>query len=608
VTALPAFIALPVTAAVILLLLRSPAARLLMKVPQGDRWRMVATPIVGGTGIFAGIVVALAVAAANGGFEPSRELVGIVGGLTIVFLAGLYDDLRNLQPAAKIAAQLAAAGVVVATGTSVDFVGNDVVATAFALFWLVAVTNAFNMLDNVDGLAATIAAIAAGFFALDAYFVHSWVPQHVEILALSVAVVLACAGFLPFNLRLGRRASVYMGDSGSQVLGFALGSLGLAATWQVAGTTVATLLLPILVLGVPILDTALVTVLRLLEGRPVARGARDHSSHRLIRYGLSEWNAVFLLGGVAALLGATSLAYGVLENRRITLLGALVTFVVLVQFASFLSDLERRPAAADGEPVRLLDAFDVHWRRLVEVVVDFGLISGVFLVSYVIAFGGLGSQNQRHLFYVVLPVLIAARYIAFILLGLYRSVWRYAATRDLVAIAAAVLLSEAAAVAYLTTSQERGDFALRIFALDALLCIGVIAASRFAERAILRARRPFGTATARRTVIVGAGRAGRSLHRELRETTGERMVGFLDDNARLRRRRVQGASVHGTLAEVGAVLADTGADRVLVTIPDAPRERLELVLAACRRASVECRFVRREIYAEPDAVVAATAE
>jgi UDP-GlcNAc:undecaprenyl-phosphate GlcNAc-1-phosphate transferase len=603
VTAFPALVALPVSAAVILLLLRSPVARLLVKAPKGDRWRMDATPILGGIGIFVGILVALTAAAANGGFEPSGRLLGIVGGCAVVFLAGLYDDLRHLSPLAKLATQVAAAVLVVATGTRVDFVGNEIVATAIALFWLVGLTNAFNLLDNIDGLAATLAALAAGFFALDAYFKHS----NVEVLALSVAVVLACVGFLPFNLRPGRRATVFMGDSGSQVLGFALGSLGLAATWEAAGTTVAILVLPILVLGVPILDTVLVTVLRLLEGRPIAQGGSDHSSHRLIRYGLSEWHTVVLLAGVAAVLGGTSLAYIVIDNRRITLVGVLVTFVVLVQFASFLSDLERRPAAAEGESAGLLQAFDVHWRRLVEVVVDFALISGALLVSYLITFEGLGTQNQRHLFYVVLPVLLAARYVAFILFGLYRSIWRYAASRDLLAIAAAVVLSEAFAVGYLVRTQELGDFALRLFALDALLCMAVVAASRFAERTILRALGSLRAAGARRTLIVGAGRAGRSLHRELRETPGERVVGFLDDNPRLRRRRVQGASVHGTLADVTSALARTRADRVLVTIPDASRERLELVIAACREGGVTCGFVRREITLEPD-VVGATAE
>jgi UDP-GlcNAc:undecaprenyl-phosphate/decaprenyl-phosphate GlcNAc-1-phosphate transferase len=603
VTALPVLVALPVSAAVILALLRSPAAAVLVKPPRGDRWRMETVPIVGGIGIFAGIVVGLVVASARGGFDPSDELVGIVAGCTIVFLAGLWDDLRSVGPLGKLAAQVVAAAIVIGTGTTITIVGHGVLGAGLALLWLVGVTNAFNLLDNMDGLAATMAALAAGFFALDAYFVHG----NVEVLALSVAIVMACAGFLPFNLRPGHRAVVFMGDSGSQVLGFALGCLGLMA-WQVAGTTVATLVLPVLVLGVPILDTALVTVLRLLEGRPVARGGRDHSSHRLVRYGLSESHAVFLLAGVAAALGGTSLAYSVVDNRRITLVGMLVTVVLLVQFASFLADLERRPPSADGEPAGLLQAFDVHWRRLVEVIVDFALICGAFLVSYVVTFEGFGSINQKNLFWAVLPVLLAARYVAFILSGLYRSVWRYAATRDLLAIAAAVVVSEAVAVVYLVSARELGDFSLRVFALDALLCIGLVAASRFGERAVLQARESLRADAARRTLIVGAGRAGRSLHRELRETPGERTVGFLDDNPRLRRRRVQGVAVHGTLADAPRMLERTRVDRVLVAIPDAPRQRLELVTEACREAGVPCGFVRREIYHEPDPVLTATVE
>jgi UDP-GlcNAc:undecaprenyl-phosphate GlcNAc-1-phosphate transferase len=564
---------------------------------------MDAIPILGGIGIFAGVLVALLAASARGGFEPSRELLGIVGALAIVFLAGLYDDLRGLMPLPKLVVQVGAACLVILTGTRIELVDHGLIAAGLTVFWLVALTNAFNLLDNIDGLAATLAAIAAGFFAIDAYFKHG----NVEVLALSVAVVMACAGFLPFNFRPGRRAAVYMGDSGSQVLGFALGALALSA-WQVAGTTVATLVLPLLVLGVPILDTALVTVLRLLEGRPIGQGGRDHSSHRLVRYGLSEWHAVVLLAVVAFALGGTSLAYGVVDNRRITLLGMLVTVVLLVQFASFLADLEKRPPAAEGAPAPFLQAFDVHWRRLVEVIVDFGLISGAFLGAYLLIFDGIGSINQRNLFWVVLPVLLVARYVAFVLFGLYRSVWRYAATRDLIAVAAAVGLSEAVAVVYVVATQELGDFSLRIFAIDALLCMALVAGSRFGERVLLQAMSSLRTSAARRTLIVGAGRAGRSLHRELRETAGERMVGFVDDNARLRRRRVQGATVHGTLADVGVVLARTRADRVLVTIPDASRERLEVVLAACRDAGVVCGFVRREIDLEPDVALSATAE
>ena len=221
----------------------------------------------------------------------SRELGGILGGCAILFVAGLVDDVFHLPPLAKIGAQGAAAALVLVAGVRVEIVGNDVAATAIGVALAVGMTNAFNLLDNMDGLAATLAAIACAFFAIDAYTVH---PSHL-VAVLSLGICFACLGFLPYNLRLRGPAAVFMGDSGSQVLGFALAALGLASSWTVAGSTVATLLLPVLVLAVPILDTTLVTVVRLLEGRPVTRGGRDHTSHRLVYQGLSDKRAVVLL-------------------------------------------------------------------------------------------------------------------------------------------------------------------------------------------------------------------------------------------------------------------------------------------------------------------------
>src|SRR5205814_4590824 len=122
----------------------------------------------------------------------------------------------------------------------------DVAATLLAVVWLFGMTNAFNLLDNMDGLAASLATVSCAFFALDAFTIH---PDHMVAL-LALGICFACLGFLPYNLRLRRPASVFMGDSGSQVLGFALASLSLAASWTVAGSTVATLLLPLLVLAV----------------------------------------------------------------------------------------------------------------------------------------------------------------------------------------------------------------------------------------------------------------------------------------------------------------------------------------------------------------------
>jgi UDP-GlcNAc:undecaprenyl-phosphate GlcNAc-1-phosphate transferase len=601
VSSIAALAAFPAAALVIGILLRSPARRRLVAAPAADRWHERPTPLFGGAGIFLGFAAGLGAAIATGAVDASSELVGILAGCAILFGAGLVDDLYRLGPIAKLAAQGAAAAAVLIGGIRVEVVGNDVIAAALAVVWLVGMTNAFNLLDNMDGLAATLAAIAAGFFAIDAFTQHPSDTSKV----ISLALLAACAGFLPFNLRPGRKALVFMGDSGSQVLGFALAALGLASSYKVAGTTVATLILPILILAVPILDTTLVTVVRMLEGRSIAQGGRDHSSHRLVYLGLSETSAVVLLALVSIGLGGTSFAYSVFDDARVTLFGVLVTFALLIQFASFLADVELGVERRQGS--LLARTFLGHQRRLLEVVVDFALIAAAFTGAYFLRFGGEGTVNQRHLFLVSLPIVLATRYLTFIPFGLYRSVWRYAGARDAAAIVAAVAVSEVIAVGILALTQTFGDFSTSVFAIDFLLCSPLIVASRFAERGLVRGL-SFARNDGRRTLVVGAGRTGRSLLRELRETPGERVVGFLDDDPLLKRRRIQGTTVLGGTDEIERHLESAKPDIVLVTIPDAPRERLDAIVSACAAADVPCRFVRRDRDLDPRVILGASAE
>jgi UDP-GlcNAc:undecaprenyl-phosphate GlcNAc-1-phosphate transferase len=583
--------------------LRTSAGRHVVAAPREDRWHTRSTPLLGGSGIIAGLLAAAGVALATGIIPASRELGGILGGCVILYLAGLLDDVFRLPPVAKIGAQLAAAALVLASGIRVEIVSNNVAATAIGVLWLVGMTNAFNLLDNMDGLAATLATIACAFFAVDAYTVHP--SDFVAVLALGVCF--ACLGFLPFNLRLRGPAAVVMGDSGSQVLGFALAALGLASSWTVAGSTVATLLLPLLVLAVPILDTTLVTVVRLLEGRPVTRGGRDHTSHRLVYQGLSDKRAVVLLAVVSAALGLTSLAYKVLGDTRITLAGVLITFAFLLQFGSYLADVNRPPAPEGASS--FVRSLLVHRRRLIEVLVDFALISASFTIAYIIRVEGTGTIWQRHVFDVSLPAILVSRYIFFFAFGLYRGVWRYAGARDAASIFAAVVLSEAAAFLFMSATVTWNGFPRGTFLIDILLCSMLIGASRFSERAVAHALRTLvGRGSQRRTLIVGAGLSGRSLLRELRESRGERVLGFVDDDPALRGRRIQAVPVVGTLDQIGWLLGRLAPDAVLVTIPEAPRESLDAVVEACGRADVTCRFVRRQIDLDPSVVLGAAVE
>ena len=267
----------------------------------------------------------------------------------------------------------------------------------------------------------------------------------------------------------------------------------------------------------------------------------------------------------------------------------------------------RAPAASDASS--FLRSLVVHRRRLIEVLVDFALVSAAFAASYAIRIQGEGSIWDRHVFHVALPAVLVARYLAFILFGLYRGVWRYAGARDAASIFMAVLVSEGVAFLFLSATISWNGFPRGIFIIDLLLCSLLIGAARFWERAAARGVSALlGRSDQHRVLIVGAGRSGRSLLRELRETPGERVVGFIDDDRTLRHRRLQGVRVAGALDEVGWVLGRLSPETVLVTIPDAPRDRLDAVVEACGRAGIPCRFVRRHIGADPVVVLDAVVE
>ena len=230
------------------------------------------------------------------------------------------------------------------------------------------------------------------------------------------------------------------------------------------------------------------------------------------------------------------------------------------------------------------------------MLVDFALISASFVIAYLVRMQGEGSVWQRHVLHLTLPAVLVARYIAFIVFGLYRGVWRYFGARDAGMVFGAVLVSEAAAFLFIWATVPWDGFPRGTFFIDLLLCTMLISLARFWERGVQHAVALLvGRGKQRRTLIVGAGRTGRSMLRELRETPGERVVGFVDDDPAIRRRRIQGVEVMGRLDEIGLVLGRVAPDAVLVTIPEATKERLDGVVEACNRAGVPCGFIRREI-------------
>lgn len=269
-------------------LVDQPAARKVHRVP---------VPLMGGVAIWLALVAALMLFTDRFNLP---QLGAILLGGTIVAVTGLVDDRVGLSPYLKLGGQLVATIPLLVAGVRVESATPwPEVNLALTVLWVVGVTNAVNLLDNMDGLAAGVAAIASGFF-----LVLAAASGQFLVASLSAAVAGACLGFLRFNFLAPAR--IFMGDAGSLLLGFLLAAIGIKLRFE--NDPAVTVLIPLLVLGVPIFDTTLVTLSRLRRKvNPLTAAGRDHLSHRLTLLGLSQREAVMLIAILCGVLGLAAL-------------------------------------------------------------------------------------------------------------------------------------------------------------------------------------------------------------------------------------------------------------------------------------------------------------
>jgi UDP-GlcNAc:undecaprenyl-phosphate GlcNAc-1-phosphate transferase len=270
-----------------------------------------------------------------------NELFVVLALAFALSLVGLVDDLRHLRPWVRVLCEVGA-GYALHAGVGMQLFSSDPVNAAFTIVWVVVITNAFNLLDNMDGLSAGVAAIGAGgFFAIAA--------ANGQFLVAGLAAGAAgCAlGFLRHNFHPAR---IYMGDCGSLFLGFLLAYLGLKLRFD--GPVSINVLVPVVVLGVAIFDTTLVTVCRLLRKRSPFRGARDHVSHRLVAVGIPVPAAVAIIYGAAVSLSVIGFVVGRTDRALAYLLAGLIG-VLGVFFGVLLARV----------PVEEIETARRRWRR-----------------------------------------------------------------------------------------------------------------------------------------------------------------------------------------------------------------------------------------------------
>jgi UDP-GlcNAc:undecaprenyl-phosphate GlcNAc-1-phosphate transferase len=324
-------------------------------IPKDER-RMHAKPMprFGGMGIFIGVMAALAVSAfvllpaLPAEFRDDRisKLTGLIIGGALIYLVGAADDIWGLSAKVKFLLQIACACVVCFFDVRITFFTNlagggqtyigNIAGFLITVVWIVGITNTINLIDGLDGLAAGVAAIASLSIAYTAFVSESMYTATV----LMIAVAGGALGFLPFNFHPAR---IFMGDGGALFLGFMLASGSVIG--PVKSATVIATVVPALVLGLPIFDTAFAILRRLAGGRPIMEADKGHLHHRLMAAGLGQKQAVLTLYGISGVMGVAAVVF----SRDLFAEAAALLLVAIVFLYILLSGAADGRAAERGE-------------------------------------------------------------------------------------------------------------------------------------------------------------------------------------------------------------------------------------------------------------------
>jgi UDP-GlcNAc:undecaprenyl-phosphate GlcNAc-1-phosphate transferase len=550
--------------------------------PRPDRWHSKSTPKIGGAGIFFAFVIPVLLVSCF--IPPGHTHWPLLAGATLIFVLGLIDDFKQISPPAKLVGEIIAAAIVVFSGRNIDFFADDFINILVTFFWLVGITNAINLLDNMDGLAGGVSLIAA--ILLSYLF---WKSGTTDLLVISLALAGGLLGFLVFNFP---PASIFMGDSGALFLGFTLSGLAIARVPR-ASDLLAVMGVPTLLFLLPILDTTLVTVTRILRGQSPAKGGKDHTSHRLIAFGLTERQAVLILYGVAIIAGILGV---VLESidYTISLILIPILMITLALLTAYLGRLKIIAPGSYGSREGYYSSLMIgltYRGRILEIGLDLFLISIAYYLAYWIHFGTLVNILELDIFLNSLPLALAGTYAAFFFFGLYRGVWQYLDIRDLVRYIKAVVGAVLLTAILMSWIYYPLSISLRIFVIFAiLLLLGlVITRSSFTILDRIYNRQIRDPLSDSPILIYGAGEAGVLLLQWLSQDVNYHFnpVGFLDDDPFKLGREILGIHVLGNSQDLENILTKNKVDGILLSSENILNEEtLETMKEVCQTQGI----------------------
>ncbi|PKN62555.1 MAG: hypothetical protein CVU57_23730 [Deltaproteobacteria bacterium HGW-Deltaproteobacteria-15] len=563
-------------------------------VPKDTRWHKRETALLGGVAIFG---ATLGVWIGADWFSDWRNLgssyLPMILCAAAMFSIGLADDILNMDPQHKIAAQIVITSILMIFGFRVEWTGSNTANLFISIFWIVGITNAFNLLDNMDGLSAGVAAIAAAFLFLTNY-VH---PDQstTAVLLLASGFFGALLGFLIFNFN---PASIFMGDAGSLFIGFVMGCLTAAGNVErISGGSAGHLLwviaIPIFILFVPILDTGFVSFMRKLFRRPISQGGRDHSSHRMVAIGFSEKKAVLVLYAFSGVSGCLTLSFHYLSvGPTLVLITLYLLFVVF--FWVYLARVKVYPEESllsnNG-----LGAFTpvvvqlAYRRRIFEVFLDLVLVTVAYYTAYLLRFEGTGTVyyligDDFEFFLKSLPVLLACQIFCFYVLGVYKGVWESTSISDLIAYIKGITAAVALTMLILLFAYRFESYSRVVFIIYWFLMLVLVSLSRLSFRLVdegVKKSRQRG----KPTLIYGAGVGGQLVAKEIENNRDLELVvvGFIDDNPRKHKRTIMGYPVLGDVNELERIIKKKGIREIIISFRKNGEERKKEITTYCRQ-------------------------
>lgn len=571
--------------------------------PKSDRWHKKPTAMLGGVAIFLTTIIISLIFV-----EHTLPSLIILGSSGFLFLVGLIDDVRHIKPYQKLFGQIIGVAIIISSGLALSsnnsetmnsvlvplWTNSQTLNICITAFWLVGITNAINLLDNMDGLATGIAAIAAISLALG----FAAAGQTSELLIVSVFVG-ALLGFLVFNFN---PASIFMGDCGSMFVGFFLASSVLLT--QVGGRSRGLLLVlavPVLILFVPIFDTTFVTILRKISGRRASQGGRDHTSHRLVALGLSERSAVLMLYGFAILAGLLSVVVRELSLTKgiALILGFILVLTIIGVYLAKVKVYDEEETALKNHAVYGFIYDFSYKRRIFEIFLDIFLIILAYYSANAFLFGEFEKTRQWDLFIKSLPILIVLKLFAFLSVGVYRGLWRYTGLQDFFTFLKGVVLGSVLSVLALLLLYRFNEFSRTVFALDAIFLLLALTGSRVAFR-LFRQILPTPMNTAGRKVLIyGAGDGGELILRELNNNLewNYNPIGFVDDDPLKKDKVIHGLKVFGGNGSLAKICENNEVEEILISSRKIAKQRIREIREICQDRAISLK--RASLKIEP---------